>query len=116
MDVRHDARPDPAATRPTPEPAGPAATITDLERERLQLREALTSRALIDQAIGVVIALGGLHPRQGFDVLRDASQHTNRKLRTVAGLVVDGVSGGPLPDDVRQALDAALSRAGARPG
>ncbi|MFB0618043.1 ANTAR domain-containing protein [Streptomyces sp. AGS-58] len=114
MDVRHDARPDPAATRLTPEPAGPAATITDLEREKLQLQEAIASRALIDQAIGVVVALGGLHPGQGFDVLRDVSQHTNRKLRTVAGLVVDRASGGPLSDDVRQALDGALARARAR--
>ncbi|MFF1406743.1 ANTAR domain-containing protein [Streptomyces sp. NPDC058294] len=116
MDFRHDALPDLAGERLTPEPVDPAATITDLERERLQLQEGITSRALIDQATGVVIALGGLHPAQGFDVLRDVSQRTNRKLRTVAGLVVDRMSGGPLPDDVRQALDGALARARAQSG
>ncbi|MEU0896557.1 ANTAR domain-containing protein [Streptomyces massasporeus] len=49
-----------------------------LERENdgspAHLQSAITSHVVIDQAIGVIIALGGLRPQQGFDVLRDISQ------------------------------------------
>ncbi|MFJ7151712.1 ANTAR domain-containing protein [Streptomyces sp. NPDC100445] len=116
MDFRHDARPEQVGTRLTPEPVDPGARITDLEREKLQLQKTITSHAVVDQAIGVVIAVGGLHPRQGFDVLKNVSQHTNRKLRAVAGLVIDWVSGEPLPDDVRRSLDDALAKARAESG
>jgi AmiR/NasT family two-component response regulator len=55
--------------------------ITELQAEIGQLQEAIVSHAVIDHAIGVVIGLGGLRSDQGFQVLRDVSQHTNIKLR-----------------------------------
>jgi hypothetical protein len=58
------------------------------EAER-QLREALESRDLIGQAKGILMARGGLSADAAFDVLRRASQRTNRKLRDVARDLVD---------------------------
>ncbi|MFM9587885.1 ANTAR domain-containing protein [Streptomyces scabiei] len=111
MDVPHSSRPEPADVRHPREPDDPATRISDLQRDNDQLQTALTSHAVIDQAIGVIIALGGLRPQQGFDVLRDVSQHTNIKLREIAGLVVDWALTRQLSDEVHRALDAALTRA-----
>ncbi|MYW63456.1 ANTAR domain-containing protein [Streptomyces sp. SID8379] len=93
--------------------------ITVLQDEVRQLHQAIASHTVVDQAIGVVIALGGLTPDQGWDVLKEVSQHTNTKLREIADQVVRWTNRGWLPDDTRQALDAALVRArdrGAGPG
>ncbi|MFI9809565.1 ANTAR domain-containing protein [Streptomyces sp. NPDC052301] len=64
----------------------------------------------IDQATGVVIALEGLCPEQGCAVLKEVSQRTDVKLRTVAEQMVTAVRGGRLPDETRRALGTALSR------
>ncbi|WP_037677387.1 ANTAR domain-containing protein [Streptomyces griseus] len=85
--------------------------ISALQEEVGQLRQALASHAVIDQAIGVVIAVGRLRPEQGWDVLREISQHTNTKLREVAEYVVQGTHCGWLPDEIHHALTAALQRA-----
>ncbi|MER5946906.1 ANTAR domain-containing protein [Streptomyces sp. NPDC001904] len=85
--------------------------ITGLQDEMRQLQQAIVSHSVVDQAIGVVIALGGLTPEQGWSVLREVSQHTNTKLREIAEQVVAWTAGGELPDGARQALDAALLRA-----
>jgi GAF domain-containing protein len=53
------------------------------------LRRALDSRAVIDQAIGVLMAQRGIGPQQAFDELSRTSQNTNTKLRDVAGKVID---------------------------
>ncbi|WEH13339.1 ANTAR domain-containing protein [Streptomyces sp. VNUA24] len=111
MGVPHSSRPEPAEVRHPQEPDDPATRISDLQRDNDHLQTALTSHAVIDQAIGVIIALGGLRPQQGFDVLRDVSQHTNIKLREIAGLVVDWALTRQLSDEVHKALDAALTRA-----
>lgn len=66
---------------------------------------------VVDQAIGVVITLGGLRPEQGFQVLREVSQHTNTKLRQVSELIVEWVHGEHLPDEIRTSLDKALATA-----
>lgn len=111
MDVSHHSRPAPADVHRPQEPDDLAVRITELQRDNSRLQTAITSHAAIDQAVGVVIALGGLCPRQGFAVLKDVSQHTNLKLRTIAELVVEWVSTQRLPDDVQHALDTALRRA-----
>ncbi|MFG2133559.1 ANTAR domain-containing protein [Streptomyces sp. NPDC048751] len=85
--------------------------ISALQEEVGQLRQALASHAVVDQAIGVVIAIGRLRPEQGWDVLKEISQHTNTKLREVAEYVVQGTHCGWLPDEIRGALTAALRRA-----
>jgi GAF domain-containing protein len=53
-----------------------------------QLENALTSRAVIEQAKGVLLARTGCSLDEAFDLLRVASQHQNRKLRDVAAEVV----------------------------
>lgn len=60
-----------------------------------QLREALATRAVIDQALGVVMAHGGCDRDSAFAILRQASQNQNRKLRAVAADIVEAVSGRP---------------------
>ncbi|MGW7817603.1 ANTAR domain-containing protein [Streptomyces puniciscabiei] len=88
-----------------------ADKLAALEEEVAQLRAAVVSHAVIDQAIGVVISVGGLRPEQGWDVLREVSQHTNIKLREVARCLVHWPSGGQLPPGVRRVLSAAVARA-----
>jgi len=53
-----------------------------------QLQEAMTSRSVIDQAIGIVMAQNRCSPEEAFDVLRRASQNRNVKLRTLATEIV----------------------------
>ncbi|KMS85376.1 ANTAR domain-containing protein [Streptomyces sp. NRRL WC-3725] len=82
--------------------------VKALQEEVEQLRRALGSHALVDQAIGVVITVGGLRPEQGWEVLRHMSQHTNIKLREVARCLVEWPSRGRLPEVIRRALPAAV--------
>jgi GAF domain-containing protein len=53
-----------------------------------QLQEALESRAVIEQAKGVLMARQGCDPDEAFDLLRRLSQSSNRKLRQIAAEVV----------------------------
>jgi GAF domain-containing protein len=53
-----------------------------------QLSQALSSRAVIDQAIGVLIARTGITADQAFAELSRRSQNTNVKLREVAAQLV----------------------------
>lgn len=55
-----------------------------------QLGQALESRAVIDQAIGVIIARTGMTAEQAFAELSRRSQNANVKLREVAAQVVTG--------------------------
>ncbi|MFF3737958.1 ANTAR domain-containing protein [Streptomyces sp. NPDC002566] len=90
--------------------------IAALEAEVDQLQRAVASHAVVDQAIGVVIAVGRLRPEQGWEVLKEISQHTNTKLREVAEYVVQGAHCGWLPDEIHHALVSALSRTDPRSG
>ena len=49
-----------------------------------QLQEALTSRAVIDQAKGMLMAQHGVGADEAFNILRTTSQRENRKLRELA--------------------------------
>ncbi|MFJ7628700.1 ANTAR domain-containing protein [Streptomyces sp. NPDC097595] len=62
---------------------------TGAEAEAEQLRTAMVSRAVIDQAIGIVTHLLECDPDRAFDVLRVLSQRTNRKLSAVAARIVE---------------------------
>ncbi|MCZ2858746.1 GAF and ANTAR domain-containing protein [Blastococcus sp. VKM Ac-2987] len=55
------------------------------------MRIAMESRAVIEQAKGVLMAQQGVDAEQAFEVLRQASQRYNRKLRDIAAGIVDGV-------------------------
>ena len=59
-----------------------ALMSTQLTNEHLQ--EALASRDLIGQAKGILMARQSITADDAFDLLRRASQRTNRKLRDVA--------------------------------
>jgi GAF domain-containing protein len=58
-----------------------------------QMREAITSRAVIEQAKGVLMAQRQCTPDEAFQLLVSASQRANRKLRDVALDIVDGAAG-----------------------
>ncbi|MFF9087578.1 ANTAR domain-containing protein [Streptomyces sp. NPDC014991] len=81
-----------------------------MHEENEQLRRAITSHAVIDQAIGVVVVLGRMAPEDAWRVLRDVSQRTNTKLRTVAEHVLDHAQGGALPESERAELGKAIAR------
>ncbi|MFE6288252.1 ANTAR domain-containing protein [Streptomyces sp. NPDC057877] len=93
-----------------PEQSNRIGEVAALEKEIEQLRRAVVSHAVIDQAIGVVVAYGGVRPDSGWDILREISQHTNTKLREVAEHLVQWPSCEWLPPGIRRCLDAALER------
>lgn len=86
--------------------------VVELEQEVDQLKEAVTSHAVVDQAIGMIVALGRVAPEQGWAVLKDVSQHTNIKLRNVAELILIWARDGTMPADIRVELEEALDRHG----
>lgn len=60
-----------------------------------QLRSSIVSRAVIDQALGVIMATERCPQDKAFALLRRASQNTNVKLRDLATTIVTRVSGEP---------------------
>lgn len=54
------------------------------------LHTALTSRAVIEQAKGILVAEYGYPPEVAFKYLSRLSQNSNRKVRDIAGDLVDG--------------------------
>ncbi|MGH3366860.1 MAG: ANTAR domain-containing protein [Nocardioidaceae bacterium] len=58
-----------------------------------QLRDALASRAVIDQAIGILMAQHNCSADEAFGILRRTSQHQNRKLREIATETIQATTG-----------------------
>lgn len=58
-----------------------------------QLQEALASRAVIDQALGIIMAQQRCTSDVAFTILRAASQSRNRKLREIAVDLITTVTG-----------------------
>ncbi|MEW1567942.1 ANTAR domain-containing protein [Streptomyces sp. NPDC093509] len=54
--------------------------------------------------------MGELTPDQGWDVLREISQHTNIKLRHVSELLIEWARTGNLCTDIRTGLDRQLKQ------
>jgi GAF domain-containing protein len=76
--------------------AGALTAVIQERRERLELRrlaaqleQALTSRAQIDQAKGVLMATLGVSPDDAFKRLVSASQHRNVKVRDIAAQLLE---------------------------
>lgn len=76
--------------------AGPAAvsvfnaqTMIAARDQAEQLKQALESRAVIDQAIGIIRARSGATAEEAFDRLRQVSQIENTKLREIAVRLVE---------------------------
>jgi GAF domain-containing protein len=65
------------------------------------LRIALSSRSVIDQAIGIVMAQRRCDPATAFATLRTISQRRNIKLRTVAAELVNAIQS-PMRDNPPQ--------------
>jgi GAF domain-containing protein len=67
-----------------------AVTVTQLalqetaEMHAAQLQEAMRSRAVIEQAKGIIMATTRCDPERAFELLRAQSQTENRKLREIA--------------------------------
>ena len=70
-------------------------------RENLSI--ALETRDIIGQAKGILMATGAISADQAFAMLRDASQHLNRKLRDIA---LEVTLTGRLPRDPAQRGEA----------
>ena len=76
-----------------------------LEVEVAQLRTAMASRAVIEQAKGILMLLAGCTDRVAFDVLTHISSTTHRKVRDLAVAITDSACGrSPLPADVQDAI------------
>ncbi|MFD6292823.1 ANTAR domain-containing protein [Streptomyces anthocyanicus] len=88
-----------------------AQRVEELRDENAQLQQAVHAHAVVDQAIGVVIAVGRLTPEQGWEVLRRVSQHTNIKVRTVAEHVVGFARTQELPAELNAELQRQIAHA-----
>ncbi|PKW26963.1 GAF and ANTAR domain-containing protein [Phycicoccus duodecadis] len=74
--------------------ADAVVAVTQLDGMRRlagQLEQAMASRAVIEQAKGVIMALRGIPEHEAFDVLRKTSQDRNIKVRVLAEQVIGGV-------------------------
>jgi AmiR/NasT family two-component response regulator len=63
--------------------------LTEVEAELNGLRVAMQTRAVIEQAKGMLMAQRGIDADAAFDVLVNLSQTTHRKLVEVASVLVD---------------------------
>ena len=87
-----------------------AVEILELRAKIEQLGQALESRAVIDQARGMVMALAPCSSERAWDLLVDLSQHCNVKLRDVAVALVATTKDEALPEPRRRELRRALQR------
>ncbi|MGW2940051.1 ANTAR domain-containing protein [Streptomyces sp. NPDC001156] len=99
----------PEAAQETENPA--ADDIQELQTKVAQLEHAVDSHAVIDQAIGIVVAVGRLTAAEAWDVLRETSMCTNIKLRYVAELVLAWGETGNLSANIREELARRLRSA-----
>jgi GAF domain-containing protein len=72
-----------------------AMKLADQKQMSDDLHDALTSRAVIDQATGIIMAQQRCGAAAAFAILRRASQNRNVKLRQLAAEIVSQVSGKP---------------------
>jgi hypothetical protein len=94
VDLTHCSAPDPAGGQ-----------VAALQTEIEQLRAAMASRAVIEQAKGILMLLTTCSDRVAFDLLTHMSSHTHRKVREVATeIVASAAEAARLPDDLRAIL------------
>lgn len=72
-----------------------AVRLADQAQLSENLHQALTSRAVIDRAIGILMAQQRCDAETAFALLQRASQNRNIKLRKLAAEIVTAVSGRP---------------------
>lgn len=106
---RHRTRPGmvsaPMGSLPTVDVTTVSDRVHALEVEVAQLRTAMVSRAVIEQAKGLLMLLTSCGDQVAFDLLTHISSHTHRKVRDIAQELVASATGrSPLPDDVKVIL------------
>jgi AmiR/NasT family two-component response regulator len=62
--------------------------VTELEAETANLRTALASRIVVEQAKGVLIERLDLPPEAAFELLRSAARRSRRKVHTIAAEIL----------------------------
>jgi len=72
---------------------GVVLRLAELVELTEQLRSALEGRSVIDQALGVLMGQQRCSAAEAFNLLRQASQHRNIKLRVLAAEIVTNLSG-----------------------
>ncbi len=73
-----------------------------LETEVTQLRTAMSSRAAIEQAKGILMLLTSCGEQVAFDLLAHISSNSHRKVRDVAVAIVESAAGhAGLPEDIQ---------------
>ncbi|WP_406130536.1 ANTAR domain-containing protein [Streptomyces sp. NBC_00989] len=87
-----------------------AIEVLQLRARNEQLERALVSRAVIDQARGMVMALAPCSSHRAWGLLVEVSQHCNVKLRDVAAVLVATTNDETLPAPIQQELRRALRR------
>ncbi|MEV5777909.1 ANTAR domain-containing protein [Streptomyces antimycoticus] len=95
---------------PSAEDAALLAEVAELRSRSEQLGQALESRAVIDQARGMVMVLAPCSSNRAWDLLVDVSQHCNIKLRDVAAALVATTKDRRLPEPIQRELRRALRR------
>lgn len=97
--VHHFSTDDIATARAFADQAAAALTLVMRHSEKLvleeQLRNALASRAVIDQALGIIMGQQHCDAAEAFDLLRRASQDRNIKLVDIATQMITAVTGKP---------------------
>jgi GAF domain-containing protein len=71
-----------------------AALYTGAQDEVAQMKQAMVSRAQIEQAKGVIMSERRCTAEEAFTVLVQMSSHSNRKLRDVAQSIIDDATSG----------------------
>jgi GAF domain-containing protein len=88
-----------------------AARLAEHEERTRHLRTALTSRSVIDRAVGILMGRHHVGAAAGFELLRQASQQTNTKLREIAVQLITDTTGhapDPEPADTTSGRPTAL--------
>ena len=77
--------------------ASAALTVVSRQAQQVQLtdqlRDALATRAVIDQALGILMGQNRCDHDTAFAILRTGSQHQNRKIYDIATQIVRAVTG-----------------------
>jgi transcriptional regulator with GAF, ATPase, and Fis domain len=71
--------------------AAVASVAADASRTNAQLAEAMRTRQVIGEAVGIIRAQSGMSSEEAFHVLSQASQRMNVKLRDVASTITHDV-------------------------
>ncbi|MGI5405048.1 ANTAR domain-containing protein [Streptomyces sp. CA-135486] len=106
----HDTQPT-TWKNPAVDPAPPPEDSVALPQDEVdQLQQARVSHAVIDQATGIVMALGRIPPDQAGSVLQEVSQHTHLTLRCLAEALTAWAHTGEIDLTIRLTLEQALHR------